>query len=428
LHSHAEAVVGGRRGHGWVDRWLRMVEVADGPPPHPMVDAVIEEIDGRRIRIGQRWLDDFASCNYLALDLDREVIEAIPGYLDDWGVHPSWSRLLGSPVLYEQIEMATCALLGAADVLALPTLTHIHQAVIPALAAEGHVYVDARGHKTMYDGCVAAKARGATLVRFRHDDPGHLEELLRASGRRPGRRGPRLICIDGVNSMTGNPPELEAFARIAREHDALLYIDDAHGFGVIGERDRYEPNPYGRRGNAVVRHVGESYENIVLTAGFSKAYSSLLAFVACPTPVKRALKLLAPPYLYSGPSPVASLASVLAGLAVNERRGDELRSILYERTKRLLDHLKKLGVLTPNRSGLPIVEIPLRDPADVDRVGRQLFERGIYVTLAAWPLVPGSEAGFRIQVTAANSPEQIDHLIDVLQELSDSHLLRPRQV
>ena len=88
--------------------------------------------------------------------------------------------------------------------------------------------------------------------------------------------------MDGVNSMTGNAPDLPAFASIAREHDALLYVDDAHGFGVIGERAPTRPAPYGMRGNAIVRHPGESYENIVLVGGFSKAYSSLLAFIACP--------------------------------------------------------------------------------------------------------------------------------------------------
>ena len=69
-----------------------------------MTDAVIDEIDGRMIRIGEHWLADFASCNYLGFDLDREIIASIPEYIARWGTHPSWSRLLGSPVLYGQIE------------------------------------------------------------------------------------------------------------------------------------------------------------------------------------------------------------------------------------------------------------------------------------------------------------------------------------
>ncbi|MBA3630825.1 MAG: pyridoxal phosphate-dependent aminotransferase family protein, partial [Actinobacteria bacterium] len=77
-----------------------------------MLDAVIDEVDGRMIKVGDRWLADFASCNYLGLDLDDEVIGSIQGYIDEWGTHPSWSRLLGSPVLYEEIENKLTALLG----------------------------------------------------------------------------------------------------------------------------------------------------------------------------------------------------------------------------------------------------------------------------------------------------------------------------
>src|SRR5207342_1410481 len=133
-----------------------------------------------------------------------------------------------------------------------------------------------------------------------------------------------------------------------------LYVDDAHGFGVIGERGPDETSAYGSRGNSVVRHCDESYDDIVLVAGFSKSYSSLLAFIACPTEVKDLLKVAAPPYLYSGPSPVASLATVLAGFDVNERRGDELRRILHRHSARTLEALHNLDVYTPNRSGLPI--------------------------------------------------------------------------
>jgi 8-amino-7-oxononanoate synthase len=412
-----------RAGTPWVDHWLETLsDLAGLTASHPMMDAVIEEIDGRMIRVGRHWLADFASCNYLGFDLDREIIEAVPGYLDAWGTHPSWSRLLGSPVLYEQIEERLTRLLGSEDSLVLPTITHIHMSVIPILAASGTIFMDARAHKTIYDGCQIARARGAAVKRFRFEDAGHLEELLRAE-----RDHVRIVCIDGVNSMTGNAPDLPEFARVAREHGALLYVDDAHGFGVIGERSPYEPCPYGLRGNSIVRYFSESYENLVLVGGFSKAYSSLLAFVACPTQLKSLLKVAASPYLYSGPSPVASLATVLAGLDVNDTRGDELRRVLYERSRRVLDCLASLGVHTPNRSGFPIIEVPLRDHQRIADVGRFLFERGVYVTLAAFPLVPKSEVGFRIQVTAANTAAEIDTLCAALEELAGLGELRPAE-
>jgi 8-amino-7-oxononanoate synthase len=387
-----------------------------------MSDAVIDEIDGRRIRIGDRWLADFASCNYLGFDLDREVAAAIPAQVDRWGTHPSWSRLLGSPMLYPEIEERLTELLGCEDTLVLPTITLIHLSVIPVLARGGTVFVDRRAHKTIYEGCQFASIRGARIERFEHDDADDLERLLRKD-----RSKTRLICMDGVNSMTGNAPDLPAFAELARRYDAILYVDDAHGFGVIGERGSDELCPYGMRGNSVVRYFGESYEHVVFVAGLSKAYSSLAAFVACPSEIKQFLKTAAPPYLYSGPSPVASLATVLAGLEVNERRGDVVRAGLWHKTHRVLSALDELGVYTPNTSGFPIIEVPLSRHEEIDAVGRFLFGNGIYVTLAAYPLVPRDEVGFRIQITAANTDAEIEQLIEALAKLADTFDLQPAQ-
>jgi len=405
----------------WVDRWLAACgDLAELERTHPMTDAVIEEIDGRMIRVGDKWLADFASCNYLGFDLEPEIIAVVPEFLQKWGTHPSWSRLLGSPVLYEQIEERLTELLGCEDTLVLPTITLIHMSVIPVLAAGGTIFMDRRAHKTIYEGCQFAAARGASIERFCADDLEGLEQLLRSN-----RSSTRLICIDGVNSMTGNMPDLPALARLARSYDAILYVDDAHGFGVIGERAPDEATPYGRRGNSIVRHFGESYDRVVLVSGFSKSYSSLAAFIACPTDLKRLLKTAASPYLYSGPSPVASLATVLAGFDVNEKRGESIRTDLWHKTAKVLDCLERLGAHTPNRSGLPVIEVPLARHEEIGDVGRFLFANGIYVTLAAYPLVPKSEVGFRIQTTAANTDGEIEQLIDVLGKLAARFDLQP---
>ncbi len=401
---------------GWLDRWVATTaDLTRLTTTHPMMDAVIDEQDGRKIRIGDRWLTDWASCNYLGFDLDEEIVASVPEYLSKWGTHPSWSRLLGNPVLYPEIEGRLNELLGAEDSLVLPTITHIHMSVIPVLVGDGAIFLDGRAHKTIYDGAMVAAGHGATMHRFRHNDFDHLAELLRASD--PAL--PRVIAMDGVNSMTGNAPDLARFSELAREHEALLYVDDAHGFGVIGERSPSETNDYGIRGNGLFRHLDVPYDNAVLVAGFSKSYSSLLAFIALPTRLKEALKVLAPPYLYSGPSPVASLATTLSGLRVNAERGEESRAGLWRLTHRLLSSLHELGIHTPNTSGFPIVEIPLTRHEDIDEVGRYLFEHGQYVTMAAYPLVPKNEVGFRLQVTAANTEEQIDELIEVLGNLHE---------
>lgn len=386
----------------------------------PMSDAVLDEVRGRHIRCGEHWLVDFASCNYLGFDHDPEIIEAIGPTVRDWGTHPSWSRLLGSPRLYPEIEERLTALLGAEDTLLLPTATLIHHAVIPVLAGQGEVFVEATAHRTVYEGCVAARGQGATLHRFRAERPDQLDALLRDAG------GPRLVCLDGVNSMSGNVPDLPALTAICRRRGATLYVDDTHGFGVIGERSPDEPCPYGSRGNGVIRHTGTSYDGVVLVGGFSKAYSSLLAFLALPSALKDHLKTAAGPYLYSGPSPTASLATALAGLEVNERRGDAIRTDLHRKTVRLLDVVRALRLDTPCAGELPIVEFPLADAAELESVAAYLWQRGVYVTLAAYPLVPHRQVGFRVQITALNSDEDIDRLGEALSGLAARGALRHR--
>ncbi|CAL9358884.1 8-amino-7-oxononanoate synthase [Streptomyces sp. enrichment culture] len=403
----------GRREARWADlEHLRRTS--------PMSDAVLDEVRGRHIRSGDHWLIDFASCNYLGFDWDPEVMDAVGPAVRRWGTHPSWSRLLGSPRLYPDIEERLAALLGAPDTLLLPTLTLVHSSVIPALTEDGHVFVEATAHRTIHDGGVVARAQGATLHRFHAERPDELRAVLA----RVPKGTPRVVCLDGVNSMSGNVPDLPALAAVCRAEGATLYVDDAHGFGVIGERGPGESCPYGMRGNCVVRHTGESYDGIVLVGGFSKAYSSLLAFLALPPELKNRLKTAAAPYLYSGPSPTASLATALAGLDVNERRGDSIRAGLYRRTARVLDHLDGMGVYTLNRDRLPIVEVPLANPADLDAVAAFLWEEGIYVTLAAYPLVPRDRVGFRIQLTALHSDEDIDRLNGTMTRLSERFPLR----
>ncbi|MET9378313.1 aminotransferase class I/II-fold pyridoxal phosphate-dependent enzyme [Streptomyces sp. NPDC002992] len=404
---------GGRRGRS-VRRDPRWRDLERLKRTSPMCDAVIDQIDGRKLRVEDRWLVDFASCNYLGFDLDPEIMAAIGPHVRNWGTHPSWSRLIGSPRLYPRIEERLTELLGAPDTLLLPTITLIHHSVIPLLAGSGRVFVEAQAHRTVYDGCVAARGQGATLKRFHADSPWDLDLQLRALPRDVSR----LVCMDGVNSMTGNYPNLREIARICRENGALLYVDDAHGFGVIGERVPGESSSWGSRGNSIVRHLGESYDNLVLVGGFSKAYSSLLAFLAVPTWLKDHLKVAAAPYLYSGPSPTASLATALAGLDVNAERGDAIRADLHRKTDRVLRHVRALGIATPNTDGLPIIEVPLAEAETLEAVAAFLWERGIYVTLASYPLVPRDRVGFRIQVTAANTDEEIDQLNAALTDLS----------
>jgi 8-amino-7-oxononanoate synthase len=141
--------------------------------------------------------------------------------------------------------------------------------------------------------------------------------------------------------------------------------------------------------------------------------------------VKNQLKVAAPTYLYSGPSPVASLATVMAGLDVNEKRGDELRGHLYRLTTKLLSHVRGLGVHTLNVHDTPVVEIPISPDHDLIAVSERLWAAGQYVTLAPYPGVPRDEIGFRVQLTAAHTEDQVDALNAVLTDLHRDGALRP---
>jgi len=121
---------------------------------------------------------------------------------------------------------------------------------------------------------------------------------------------------------------------------------------------------------------------------------------------------------------VASLATTLVGLQVNEARGDVARFEMYRKTKQVMDRLHELGIYTPNLSGFPLIEVPLANHEDIDLVGRYLFDRGVYVTMAAYPLVPKDEVGFRIQVTAANGDDEIELLCEVLGEINERFALQ----
>jgi 8-amino-7-oxononanoate synthase len=378
-----------------------------------LYDGVVTQQIGRKIQVRGHWLDDFASCNYLGLDLRPEVMAAIEPAVRRWGTHPSWARMAASPEIYEQLEAKLAEVLGAEDTLVLPTITLIAIGLLPAIASKGSVlFADKFVHKVNHDGCRLARDMGATLVGFVHTDLDALETLLQQHSAAPTR----VIVVDGILSTTGRTPDLRRLATLARKYDAILYIDDAHGFGVLGENPTPE-RPYGRRGNGVVRHLDLGYDNILYVAGLSKAYSSLAAFVACPKKLKPHLKCNITSYLVSGPVPTAALATALAGLELNDVEGDRWRDLLYAYTSGILDHYRKKGIATDNDNGFPIVSAYVGSAENVIRGGQLLFDEGVYVTLQTYPLVPRDKGVLRATPTVANTWEQVEHLCGAIERV-----------
>jgi myxalamid-type polyketide synthase MxaB len=384
----------------------------------PQVFVVAEKQRGRQILAGGRWRFDFASCNYLGLDFHPEVISAIPPALAEWGVHPSWTRAVASPRLYDDLERELAAFVGAPTTLVFPSISLLHIGVLPLLAGyDGVILKDTEAHHSIHEGCLRAQANGAEWVNFPHSD---IDDLARKLARyRPGRT--KIIATDGVYSMGSSHPPLVDYVRLAKEHNAMLYVDDAHGFGIMGE----EPDaalPYGYRGNGMVRHFGLDYcrDRIVYVAGLSKSFSSYAAFVTCFDEKMKWNLQASGPFVFSGPTCVASLASALAGLRVNAREGDEKRRQIFRLTHRFVTAVRELGFEVDNGGFFPIIGVVVGEFDDLVRACRLLWEHDILITPAMYPAVPMDRNLVRFSITAVNTDAEVDHAIGALRAVREA--------
>jgi 7-keto-8-aminopelargonate synthetase-like enzyme len=391
----------------------------------PQIYAVVTEQIGRKVKVAERWIFDFASCNYLGVDLQPEVMAAIPPALEKWGVHPSWTRAVASPGIYEDLEQALANLVGAPSTLVFPAVTLLHAGVIPVLAgADGVIFKDVLAHRSMIEACRLAQTYGSEYVDFKHNDPDDLEERLASY---PFQRT-KLIVIDGVYSMSGEYAPLPEFARLAKRFNAWVYMDDAHGIGVIGE-DPSPTMPYGHKGNGLARYYDLDYvqDRLVYVAGLSKSFSSFGAFITCNDLKMKNLFRSAASFIFSGPSPVASLASALAGLQLNQRDGEAWRARLYNLTHRLIAGAKALGYEVINDNDFPIVCVVIGKTRDLIEACKILWEYGILITPAMYPITPKDKGLLRFSVTAANTEDEIGRALEALAAVRSRLLLPVRE-
>jgi acyl-CoA synthetase (AMP-forming)/AMP-acid ligase II/7-keto-8-aminopelargonate synthetase-like enzyme/acyl carrier protein len=383
----------------------------------PQLGAIVSEQDGRNVKIGGRWFSDFASANYLGLDLHPEVLASIPGAIRRWGAHPSWTRAVASPQIYDDLERELAAFVGVPEALVFPTITLLHSGVLPVLAgAGGVILLDRAAHTSMQEAASLARSRGTAVDRFDHNDPQDLERALQLHR----ERHPKVIAVDGVYSMSGEYPPLPEFVRLAREHGARVYVDDAHGIGVVGESPTPE-NPYGDRGNGIVRHLGLDHGGeIIYVGGMSKAFSSMAAFVGCSGEDEKRRLAMASTAVFSGPCPTASLASALAGLKISQGdEGSAIRRRLFGLTKDLVDGARALGFAVDNNGMFPLVGVRIGDVDAVVRACDVLWDRGILITPALYPAVPLDRGALRFTVTAANTDGQVQGALEGLRRVRE---------
>jgi 7-keto-8-aminopelargonate synthetase-like enzyme len=213
--------------------------------------------------------------------------------------------------------------------------------------------------------------------------------------------------------MSGTYADLAGLVALADRYDAVVYVDDAHGIGVLG-RDPGPTRPYGSGGGGVAAYQRVAVDRLVYVGGLSKAFSSMAALVTCSSRYPRRLFESATTMVFSGPIPVASLASALAGLDVNRQEGDALRARLHGLTARLVDGLHRLGFDVGEHRGFPIVNVVIGGPSAVTVASEVLWRAGVLATPSVFPAAPIESGGVRFTLTASNTEAEVDRVLEAM--------------
>jgi 7-keto-8-aminopelargonate synthetase-like enzyme len=376
----------------------------DDAPDLFLKDLTVEAVGpGRLFRVGGKWVRNFGSDSFLGLDQHPAVIAAVERGVREWGTHNGTSRAFSSVSPNREAEAKVAAWLGAEDAVIFPSVTLANTGALPALVTRHDVIVtDQFAHNSIEEGARLAKARGVRVAKFAHNDPADLDRVL--DGLRPFRHA--VIAVDGVYSMSGRLPPLAEFDAVAKDHDGLLYVDDAHASGVLGTG-----------GRGTVRDALGGYDNALAIGSLSKAVSCLGGFVAGPRAAIDVVKLRSNSLIFGGPVPPPYLAAVCAAVdVITSPEYPRLRAALDANVRRLVDGARELGLAV--LGGLvPIVSVLVGPEEATLRAGRFLFDAGYYVQSVVFPAVPHGAGVLRIQVNANHPPEAVEGLLAALADL-----------
>ena len=371
-----------------------------------MKDQTVEEVrPDRTFKIAGSWVTNFGSDSFLGLDQDSRVQASIERGVRDWGSHNGSSRAFSSVKPNVVAEQKIAEWMGTESALIYPSVTLANTGALPGLVTRHDVIVsDQMAHNSIDEGTKLAKARGVRTAKFAHNDPNDLARLL--AEMRPYRHA--VIAVDGVYSMSGELPPLQDFQQIALENDAMLYVDDAHGTGVLGEQGR----------GTVLEALG-NYDNTLVVGSLSKAFSCFGGFVACTAAACDVLKLRSNSLIFGGPVPPAYLEGVCTVVDIlSSPEYDSIRARLDANVHHLTEGAASLGLAVLG-GRVPIVSVLIGSEEDTLQAGRFLFERGYYVQSVIFPAVPHGSGVLRIQVNANHSAEQVEGLLGALSALKD---------
>ncbi|STQ89524.1 8-amino-7-oxononanoate synthase [Iodobacter fluviatilis] len=354
----------------------------------------IDSPQGAHIQIGGRQLINFCSNDYLGLANHPSVVQAAQQGAADWGVGSGAAHLLaGHFAPHQALEDRLAAFVSMPAALGFSTGYMANLAVITALVGRGDaVFADKLNHASLNDAVALSRA---DFKRYPHQDMAALERLLAAS------TAPRkLIVADAVFSMDGDIAPVAALLALAERYDAWLFLDDAHGFGVLGD------------GRGTLAEFGISSPRIIYMATLGKAAGVSGAFVAGEQVMCDWLLNTAHSYVYTTAMPPLLSCAMQASLDLIETES--------WRRQRLAKHIAafRAGLqdgceLLDSNTAIQLILLPDND--NTIRIARALFERGIWVGAIRPPTVPTPR--LRITLSAAHSDEDIAALIEELKAL-----------
>jgi 8-amino-7-oxononanoate synthase len=347
-------------------------------------------LDGREVIL-------FSSNDYLGLCAHPKIIQSAADCAQRYGWGAGAARLMaGSMTPHLELERAIAGFLGKEAALLFGSGYAANTGVLTALMGRGdHVFADRLVHASIIDG---ARHSGARLARFPHNDPAALEVLLKKAP----AKGRRLVVTEGVFSMEGDIPPLKEIARIAKDHGALLMVDDAHGFGVFG--------PDGR-GTVHEAGIEDMVDIHVITLG--KALGGYGGVVAAPAGMIDGFVNFSRPFIYSTALPPAVAAGGLAALEiVKSAEGEARRKRLHENGARVAELLRAGGYQGDWRT--QIIPVIIGESRDAANLSTQLLEKGIFAPAIRPPTVPKGSARLRLSVTSEHTEGDLGHLAAAL--------------
>ncbi len=364
---------------------------------------VMEEIlSPTRARIKGRETVLAGTHNYLGLTFKDEAVRAAQEALATQGTGTTGSRFAnGTFSTHKALEAGLADFLGLDQCVVFSTGYQANLGAISALAKPGEdvLLIDADCHACIYDGC---QLSGAETIRFRHNSPESLDKRMARLD--PDIKG-RLVCIEGMYSMFGDIAPIAEFVEVTHKHGGMLYVDEAHSFGV-----------YGENGRGVSEAEGVMDKIDFYTGTFSKSLASIGGFVASNHRELDYLRFSSRPYMFTASPSPANIASAHASLDAISA-SPQLRAKLWENVARLHAAITETG-LTLAAAPAPVISVLFPDKETAFAAWNMLLEHGVYVNLAIPPGTPNATSLIRLSVSAAHQPDDIDKIVSGYQAIA----------